>query len=209
MACPHMICWIENGTKKWEMVEEKDSRTFTLSLMQNKSIDWHTIFIIPTNSIMGAIWLQPETHKCGAGSKSRVDFGDFFNDMGTKYEVPELCTEAEEINKNIDEKYSYDTKYGFISPAGKYYHCGYQGHANLADNICYYNGIETNNSGKWLEEHGWIRIYKPLGDHEYSVFISMDHVITDAQMKTLIKMKLDNADGIKEMLCKAYKDEYR
>lgn len=43
----HLICWEENGTKKWEMVRKKDSNDFLLELMQNPDVAQRTIFIIP------------------------------------------------------------------------------------------------------------------------------------------------------------------
>lgn len=101
----------------------------------------------------------------------------------------------------MNEKNGDDTKYGFISPEGKYFHCCYQGHINLADRICF--GLtDTDNAERFLEEQGWLKIYKPLSDRQYSVYISNDRTITDAQMKTLIDMELDNAEGISQMLVK-------
>lgn len=41
----HLICWEENGTKKWEMVSKKDSNDFLLELMQNPDVAQRTIFI--------------------------------------------------------------------------------------------------------------------------------------------------------------------
>lgn len=41
----HLICWEENGTKKWEMVRKKDSSDFLLELIQNPDVTQRTIFI--------------------------------------------------------------------------------------------------------------------------------------------------------------------
>ena len=52
---------------------------------------------------------------------------------------------------------------------------------------------DTNNAERYLEEKGWCKIYKPLLEDQYSVYVGGKHVITDAQMKTLIGLGLENA----------------
>lgn len=99
------------------------------------------------------------------------------------------------------EKERVETKYGWISPSGKYFHCEYQGHVDLADKICF-GLVDTVNAERYLEEHGWCKIYKPLFSDEYDVYVGGNYVLTDAQIKTLIKMKLDKVKSISYMLCK-------
>ena len=79
----YLVCYEENNVKKWDMVKDKDRNEFLLELMQRDQINLHSIFIIPTNSILGAIWLWSKTHK-----SSKVDFWNFFDDYGMKYEKP-------------------------------------------------------------------------------------------------------------------------
>lgn len=189
-----LICWTEKSVQKWAMIKDKDFQEFGMELLTNKHIDPHTIFIIPTHSILSGLWLAPEKHK-----SNRVDFFRFYEDFGTPYEKPKISRENEEFVKK--KKVESDTKYGFISPDGRYFHCGYQGHSNLADNICF-GMVETNNPERYLEEHGWCKIFKSLFHDKYSVYVGGKHTLTDAQMKTLIRMELDNAEGISEALCK-------
>lgn len=80
-----LICWAENGEKKWEIVKEKDYKTFLLNLLQNKEVDTSTIFIVPTGGMVSGIWLLPEYHK-----SNRVDFWNFHEDFGTVYKRPEV-----------------------------------------------------------------------------------------------------------------------
>ncbi len=193
----NLICWKESRTKKWDMIKDQDRDTFLLNLLTNPKVDKHTIFIIPVNSIFSAIWLWTETHKSG-----RVDFYHFHEDFGVEYKKP---VPASDMNKrivdDIENRQGKNTKYGWISPDGRYFHCNYQGHSTLAHNICY-GMIDTDNSELYLEEHGWCKIYKPLSNNQYSVYVGGKHTITDAQMKTLIKMGLENAHGISAMLVK-------
>lgn len=195
MANNYLTCWEENGVKRWEMTKEEDNNTLLLNLLTNEKVDNHTIFIIPTNFISG-IWLTPDTHK-----SQRVDFWNFYKDYGTSYIKPTTTEENQKITKEINEKRGDNTKYGWISPDGKYFHCGYQGHIALADRICF-GMIDTDNSERYLEEHGWCKIYKSLFDENYSVYVGGNYTITDAQMKTLIQLELDDAENLSRMLCK-------
>lgn len=191
-----LICWEELGIKKWEMIKRSDFDTFGANLLANKDVDLHTVFIIPVGVMVEGIWLQPSTHKA-----QRVDFFNFFEDMGVVYEKPQPKEELKEFVEEREKNRAYDTKYGWISPDGRYFHCEYQGHISLAERICF-GMIETKNAEKYLEDNGWCKIYKSLLDRNYSVFVGGKHTITDAQMKTLIGLDLDNANHLSEMLCK-------
>lgn len=192
----NLICWMEDDVQKWAMIKNKDFQEFGMELLTNKKIDPHTIFIIPEHSILSGLWLSPDTHK-----SKRVDFFHFHEDFGKPYKKPKISKENEEFVRT--KRSENDTKYGFISPDGRYFHCEHQGHSSLADNICF-GLIDTNNPERYLEEQGWCKIFKPLFNNKYSIYIGGKHTITDAQMKTLTKMKLDTANGISEML---YKDK--
>ena len=190
-----LVCWEEDQIRKWEMIMAKDNNSFLLNLLQNPNVDRHTIFIIPCNGLVAGIWLWKETHK-----NSRVDFWNFFEEYGIRYQPPEK-EENKEILHELHEKNSDDTKYGWISPEGRYFHCGYQGHVALADNICF-GMVDTDNAEYYLEAHGWCKIYKSLFADKYSVYIGEKYVINDAQMQALIKLGLENAEDLSKMLCK-------
>lgn len=190
-----LICYVKDNEQKWDMVKKKDARAFLLSLFTDKDVDNDTIFIIPTNMVNG-IWLCSDKHK-----SNRVDFFHFFDDFGCSYERPVVSEEVQKVSDDMEDKNGDDTKYGYISPDGRYFHCSYQGHNALASNICF-GMVDTNNCEKYLEEHGWCKIYKPLGDSQYSVYVGGKHVITREQMKTLTKMGLDDAQDLSKMLLK-------
>lgn len=192
----YLICWEEKNEKKWDMIKEEDNNTFLINILQNPDIDKHTIFIIPTSGFTSGIWLWTETHK-----SSRVDFWNFFDEFGTKYEKPKVKEENIKVLNELYEKNSDNTKYGWISPNGEYFHCGYQGHINLSNKICF-GMVDTDNSELYLEEHGWCKIYKSLFEENYRVYVGGKYVITKEQMKTLIDIGLDNAKDIEKMLVK-------
>ena len=188
-----LICWEENGIKCWEVVESSDRSGLLMNLLKKSWVDRHKIFIVPLNMVSG-IWLCPDTHK-----SQRVDFWDFYKDYGTEYKAPELDETSKKVIEELKDQRGDDTKYGYVSPDGRYFHCIYQGHSALADRICY-GLVETNNSERYLEEHGWCKIYKPLDRKQYSVYVRAPFCITDAQAKTLIKMGLEDAEDFADML---------
>lgn len=193
----YLVCWEESKIKKWDMLQEQDKNSFLLDLLQNYDVNKHSIFIIPcTTGLVAGIWLWTNTHK-----SNRIDFWRFFEEYGEEY-VPHIKKEEnEKILRELDEKNRDDTKYGWISPDGKYFHCGYQGHIALADKICF-GMTDTDNAEHYLEEHGWCKIYKSLFENNYHVYVGGTYVITDEQMKTLIQLGLDHAEDLSKMLCK-------
>ena len=190
------VFWIESGEKKWDMCRGDDWQILCLNLLNSPFVDNHSIFIIPSSAIMNGIWVQKDTHKSG-----NVNFSNFYKDLGEPYVPPKAKPEDEDTIKEMHERHSNDTKYGWISPEGRYFHCGYQCHAALADRICF-GMADTNNAEHYLEEHGWCKIYKPLFEEKYSVYVGGSYVINDSQMKTLIELGLENANHLSEMLCK-------
>lgn len=190
----YLICWIENNIKKWEMVKKADWEEFAMELLLNVNIDKHSIFIVPESSILSGIWLCPDTHK-----SNKVDFFNFFDDLGIKYEKPKISDDAQTLANKYKEE--HHTLYGWISPTGQYFHCEYQGHNSLADNICF-GMIETNNPSFYLETHGWIKIFKPFSGGKYSVYMGENCIANDNQIKTLEGLGLLNANGISTILIK-------
>lgn len=188
----NLICYEENKIKKWEMIKDADRNNFLLNLLQNSKVDKHSIFIIPCSGFVQGIWLWTDSHK-----SNRVDFWHFFEEYGTKYEAPEVKEKNKGILQEIYEKNSDDTKYGWISPEGKYFHCNFQGHHSLAYDICF-GMVDTDNPDRYLETHGWIKIFKPFYDSKYSIYT--ESKITDGQMRTLIDMELDTLPEISKFL---------
>lgn len=196
MSANQLICWEENNVKRWDMVKKDDSNSFLMNLLQDPTVNKHSIFIIPCSGFISGIWLWKYTHK-----SSHIDFWNFFEEYGEEYKAPIIKDENKSTLYELDERYNDNTKYGWISPEGKYFHCGYQGHISLADRICF-GVIDTDNAEHYLEEHGWCKIYKSLFEEKYHIYIGGKYVITDAQMKTLIDLGLDGAEDLSKMLCK-------
>lgn len=105
----YLICWEENHIKKWEMIKEEDNNNFSMNLLRNPDVNKHSIFIVPCTGFMGGIWLWKFTHK-----NSRVDFWHFYEEYGTEYQKPEEKPENKPILKELHEKNSENTKYGWV-----------------------------------------------------------------------------------------------
>lgn len=197
MGQNYLVCYESNNIKKWDMIPKEDKNEFLLELMQEPGINLHSIFIIPTNMCAG-IWLWINTHKT-----SRVDFWNFFSEYGQKYEKVKITHETKELIQKIEsEKAEQKEKYGFISPNGEFFTCAYRGHYDLASKICF-GMINTTNPEQYLEENGWCKVYKPaIGMHDYAVYVGDKHVLTEEQLKTLIKNNLDKAENLSAMLVK-------
>ena len=195
----NLICYKEGRTQKWIMTEDSNNDEIIMNLLMNKKVDNHSIFIIPTYGMMlGGIWLWKQTHGNG-----RLDFANFFEEYNTKQPELKQNDEATRIAKEAkeDREEKQNSKYGFISPEGTYYGCEFEGHHDLAYRICF-GQYETNNPERYLEEHGWCKIFRPFShdDGRYNVYIGDKHVLTDAQFKTLQKMDLDKCKNVSLLL---------
>lgn len=86
------------------------------------------------------------------------------------------------------------SRYGWISPSGKFYFCNYRGHWDLADEIC--NEVLKLNSSRdpefLLEELGYIKLSKPLfNDLSDEVEIFAEKPFTHDQIEELCKLDLN------------------
>ena len=194
-----LICYVEGSEQKWIMATKENQEEILIELLSNSNIIDETIFVIPTSSIMtGGLWLSG--HK-----NHRFDFYNFFKEFGQKqcnFTVSEKSKKtANDIKVAQEEK--NDNTYGFISPDGQFYPCKFEEHHYIANNICFYRfGLSINNPERYLEEKGWLKIYRPFSydDGKYGVYVGDKYVITDAQYKKLCELGLENAYGVKDLL---------
>lgn len=195
-----LYCYKENDIQKWIMSDRDNDKEIIMNILMNEDVDKSSIFSIPADGLMfGVIWVWQKAHP--NASRSIWNFFEEYNNP--QMEIPHFEEASKLANKmNEEEKEKRNSKYGFISPDGRYFHCDYQGHISLAHDICF-GQFETDNPEKYLEEHGWCKIYNPVDrDNRYAVYVGGNYVLTDAQMKKLMELGLDNAKNISEMLLK-------
>ena len=99
-----------------------------------------------------------------------------YTSFSTEYECYNSSTFVEIRNgDDIDDVLTFEErfpdivpyKYGFISPSGDAYSCGYQGHSSLAEALVekVYNE-DVRNPERFLEDRGWIKILSSFGDDD-------------------------------------------
>lgn len=197
-----LYCYKEKNTQKWIMSDEDNDEEILLSIITNPNVDRSSVFCIFACSLMfGVSWLDRDIH-----ADAKTSIYDFFNEYNLKQ--PTICKDKA-LNETIkqiaaeakeEKEFKANSKYGFISPDGKYFHCDYQGHSSLAHDICF-GQFETNNPEKYLEEHGWCKIYNAM-DRKYAVYVGGKHVLTKEQMNKLTELGLDEAKDISKMMVK-------
>jgi hypothetical protein len=195
-----LYCYKENDIQKWIMSDRDNDKEVLLNILMNKNVDKASIFAIPAEGLMfGVIWIWQEAHN--DASQSIWEFFEEYNRPQTELPKHEEATElAHKIEK--EEDFKHNSLFGFISPDGRYFHCDYQGHHSLAYDICF-GQFETNNPEKYLEEHGWCKIYSPYNkDNKYAVYVGGNYVLTKEQMNKLSELGLENAKNISDMLVK-------
>lgn len=189
-----LVCYEESGIQKWAMISKSDQIKFYMQLLKNPSVKKHSIFVIPKSSILSGLWLWKKTHK-----SQHVDFSNFFEDYDCSYQSPQADEKVLQFEAKYHERYGDHTKYGWIAPDGRYFHCEYQGHISLAERICF--GLaDTENPERYLEEHRWCKIYKPLFSNEYTVYLQDPFKITKEQFHTLDQMNLSHTSSVMEIL---------
>ena len=181
-----LIMWRHNGVNYWEAVPDNKMDAFIEKLLLVDRVNPATIFM---GMGMMMNWMFPSYHK----ELRSVWIKDIYEEInGTSnpsdYKGPDVEERAKE--KKIK------SKYGFISPDGRYFQCDYEGHYTLAKEIV--GSLEkVNNPQKHLEELGWLVIYRdPTHIGTYSVSMKYGKKITDEQLKTLQGIGLpDNING--------------
>lgn len=195
---PHnLVCYKEGRTQKWIMTSDDNDGKIVLELMKNPKIDNSTIFIIPVSGLMfGGIRLD-------GLNWIKLNFFNFFEEFGKKQPKIQVSDEIKEIvaKSEAERRENLDSKYGFISPNGKYYRCEFEGHHNLAYDICTYRyDIDVNKDPeRYLEEHGWCKIFRPF-EHNQRYAVYVNDKLTKEQYEALQKLGLENAKNVKEML---------
>lgn len=194
-----LICYVDDNIQKWVVVTKENEIEILTELWNNTNVVKESIFIIPANSLMlSCLWFYGHDN-------SKFDFNNFFKEFGQKQNNITISPKAKKIAKNITETINdkNDKSYGFISPDGQFYPCKFEEHYYIANNICFYRfGLSINNPERYLEEKGWLKIFRPFSydDGKYGVYIGDKYVINDAQYKTLCELKLENAYGVKDLL---------
>ena len=101
-------------------------------------------------------------------------------------------------------KNSPDFYFGWISPDGDTFNCGFEGHIECANMICRELGIRTYNGERYLEDHGWAKTlrevpYTPDNWRSRQVW-AKDLFLTKKQADALYDAGLYDAENVRIMV---------
>ena len=186
----YIFLWEDpNGNRKWEIVKKNQMIGFLEKLL-NDGV--HPATIMCACSPILFHWAWKEYHN----GISDVNFNKLNEEIyGTE--------PIESKHKRVDvpiEKEKPVTKYGWIAPDGRFFGCDYGGHSSLASKIV--GNIQyVTNPERHLEEIGWAKVLSGTANRsKYTIGMGVDKKLTDDQIKTLQRMKLDNSYGISYFL---------
>lgn len=178
-----------DGERKWEAVKKGQTEGFLKKLLDDGV---HPATVMVAFSPILFHWVWKEYHK----GLSDVYFQDINEEIyGT---APEAKTERKPLD--IPVKKTIETKYGWLAPDGRFFKCDYGGHSNLADKIV--GEVQyVANPERHLEELGWAKVLSGgITRKRYAIGMGIDKKLTDAQLKTLQREKLDDSYGISYLL---------
>lgn len=178
-----------DGSRHWEAVQEKQIRGF-LEMLINEGVHPATVMVAYAPILFHYVW--KEYHK----GLSDVSFQTINRDIyGT--EPVESNHQPVQVRETPEPE---KPKFGWIAPDGRYFQCDYGGHHHLATKIV--GEMERVwDVERHLEDHGWAKIFKSYEYRtRYAVGMGEGQKLTDAQIKTLQGMGLDNAYGVPDLL---------
>lgn len=190
MRTPYVFLWEDkNGERHWEAVADGQTSGLLERLINSG--------------------VNPATVMCGYSPiMFHWVFKSYHNGLSDVYfsKVNEEIYGTEPVKnkrKPIDipvEKKPEPMKYGWLAPDGRFFNCEYGGHSNLASKIV--GDIQyIANPERHLEELGWAKILSgSINRSRYTVGMDYGKKLTDAQLKTLIKMGLDKSYGVSSLL---------
>ena len=188
----YVFMWEQpDGERKWEAVKKGQVEGFLKKLIEDYGV--HPATVMCAYAPILFHWVWKEYHRI-----SDVNFHKINEEI--------YGTEPAELSKHkpVDvpiKKEKPEIKYGWLSPDGRFFGCDYGGHSNLADKIV--GSVQyIANPERHLEDIGWAKILsgnRCLGK-QYAIGMGIDKKLTDAQLKTLQRMKLDDAQGISYFL---------
>lgn len=171
------IGWVHKGRKNFEVIPESKVESLLKKLFFEKGVHPGAVFMSKMTIVK---WLSPQFHR----GRNDVNIYKFYeqlaeiNDPNCYYKEPNL--------KSTPRK--SETKYGYVSPDGRYFHCEYFGHSTLEREIVG-KLEEVSNPQQYLYDKGWLCIYHdPFHNGTYAVQMGYRKKMTDEQLKTLERL---------------------
>lgn len=182
-----LVLWEDSdGERNWEAISSGQYKEFLKKLM-DAGVNPASI-MLQYNPVFFH-WAFPSEHN----GLSDVNFMRINDAIGGGKQSPHKLPK-------IEVKKESESKYGWLSPDGRYYHCSYGGHMDLAYEIV--EKIEpVIDPEQKLENLGWAKIFRGLdAENLYSIGMGKDKKLTDKQLNMLKLNGLDTMFGIELFL---------
>lgn len=183
----YFVGWRHNGENHWEAISQSQYKPLLEKLL-GEGVNPASIFLSGGSMVN---WAFPDYHKgCRTLWISSI-YEEINGAQPTDYFGPDVRPEPT-APKDL---------YGFISPDGRYFPCGYGAHAEEARKIC--GSIQKiKDPRSHLENLGWLVIYHdPFKQGRYAVGTGIGKKITNEQLKKLTEIGVPtNASGLSELL---------
>lgn len=191
---PWCILWeTPDGERHWEAVADNQMEGFLMDLIDNKKIDPATVF---ANHIpIGFHFVWKKFH----GDLSDVNFGRINEQIYGS--TPPAVPAHKPVDAPIIPPKS-EMKLGWVAPNGRHFPCQYGDHRYTACKIVG-EMFEIRDPERYLEDHGWAKIYRDPIEHRIAVGMGVRKTLTDAQYKTLTRLGLDELPELSELLAPA------
>ncbi len=183
-----LIMWeTPDGERRWEAVKKEQIDGFLEKLLLGGV---HPATVMMSYAPALIHWVWKKFHK----GYSHVNFHKINEEIYGTEPV------EESKHKPVDVPVKEKSKFGWIAPDGRFFECGYGGHTSVAERIV--GEIQhVFDPEQHLEGLGWAKVYKGvIGRERYTIGMGTGKKLTDAQLKTVQYLGLDNANGISLLL---------
>lgn len=186
----YVFLWQQaDGTRRWDAIPEDACQEFLEKILEEDAVP---------ASVMAAYapilfhWVWPKFHN----HLSDVEFPRIDRDiLGSQTEATGMDAKPRN-GASLPEQ----SKFGWLAPDGRYFHCEYTGHMDEARHIV--GELQRiDDPERHLEDLGWAKIYHN-GSYAgtYAVGMGPGHTLTDQQVLALQRLGLDRADGVSGLL---------
>lgn len=150
----HLLLWeTEDGIHDWKALASTVEVTQFLEQLLKSGVDPAKIMTVP----MSLYWMFPQYH-----NNKRSAMVSELVDEGALERLKQEAREKEYLRQQGAAERpvpDVDTDLGWLSPDGRFFKCGYGGHAQMAREIAG-KMAPTKDAQTFLENNGWFAIYE-------------------------------------------------
>lgn len=178
---PWLLLWeTSDGERRWEAVAANQMEGFLMKLLEEDHVNPATVMAAHTPIGFHYVW------KRFHGDLSDVNFGRINESIYGS--VPPEVPAHKPVDVPVTSPKS-ELKLGWVAPDGRHFPCQYGDHRDTACKIVG-EMVQVSDHERYLEDHGWAKIYRDPIEHSVAVGMGAWKTLTDAQYKTLDRLNL-------------------